>query len=173
MLGHEMLGLNSLASFAAAVPLNITPLSSRDGYSIIQCWQLASIPVEAMSAWNYGIGNTSRATWSIIEPRTVVADRHSRLTMVLNGLIHVSALAAATSSNSNYESAAPISPDGVYFQPGTLSSSILIATDLKNVSYVAGHWTEFPGNKPTVLVQTPFFDNKALDHTVLHDGPCA
>ncbi|KAK9772421.1 hypothetical protein SCAR479_10959 [Seiridium cardinale] len=129
-----------------------------------------------MSAWNYALGNTSRATWSIIEPRTVVGEAWAptvQLTMVLNGLIHVSAPAAATPSHSSYESATPISPEGACFQPGTLSSSVLIAADLKNNSYVAGHWTEFPGNEPTVLVQTPFVDNKAPDHTVLHDGPCA
>jgi hypothetical protein len=56
--------------------LNVTALTStQDGYSTIQCWQLtSSAPVAAMSALNYGIGNTSRATWSIIEPRTVVGE---------------------------------------------------------------------------------------------------
>jgi hypothetical protein len=52
------------------IPLNITAISSRNGYSVLECWQLASIPVDAMSAANYALGETSKATWSIIEPRT-------------------------------------------------------------------------------------------------------
>ena len=59
-----------------------------------------------------------------------------------------------------------------YFQPGTMASSMVIAADLKATSYVSGHWTEFPGNEPTVLMQTPFVGNQMPDHTVLHDGPC-
>lgn len=55
-----------------SVPLNITALSSQDGYSVIECWQLSSIPVEAMSAMNYNIGGTTTATWSTIKPRTIV-----------------------------------------------------------------------------------------------------
>lgn len=56
-------------------PLNITALAStEDGYSTIQCWQLAAVAVDAFSALNYDVGNTSQATWSIIEPRTVVGE---------------------------------------------------------------------------------------------------
>lgn len=58
----------SPASFA------ITALSSRNGHSVLECWELSSLPVEAMSAINFEIGNTTRATWSIIEPRTVVGE---------------------------------------------------------------------------------------------------
>lgn len=59
---------------ASSTPFNITALSSRDGYSVIECWQLSSVPVEAMSAMNYEIGNTTTATWSIIKPRTTVGE---------------------------------------------------------------------------------------------------
>lgn len=59
-----------------------------------------------------------------------------------------------------------------YFLPGTLSSSLLIAADLKSTSYIAGHWTEFPSNVPTVLVQTPFVNNEVPQHTVLYEGQC-
>jgi hypothetical protein len=63
-------------SHAAAVspPLNITALSSRNGYSVLECWQLSSVPVSYMSAVNYGVGNTTMATWSRIEPRTTVGE---------------------------------------------------------------------------------------------------
>jgi hypothetical protein len=96
---------------------------------------------------------------------------------VLNGLIHVSSPAAAGSGTfargkeASGGAGVPARVEG-YFQPGTLMSSMLIAADMRATSYVSGHWTEFPGNEPTVLMQTPFVDNKAPDHTVLHDGPC-
>jgi hypothetical protein len=73
-----ILGLGLLAGQAVAdntpPPLNITALSSRNGYSVIECWQLSSIPIDAMSAANYPIGNTTVATWSRIEPRTHIGE---------------------------------------------------------------------------------------------------
>lgn len=63
------------AATASIVPaLNITALSSRDGYSVLECWQLSSVPVDYMSAINYAIGNTTVATWSRIPPRTMVGE---------------------------------------------------------------------------------------------------
>ena len=60
---------------AANIPsLNITALSSRHGYSVLQCWQLSSIPLDFMAATNYAIGNTTMTTWSRIEPRTIVGE---------------------------------------------------------------------------------------------------
>jgi hypothetical protein len=56
--------------------------------------------------------------------------------------------------------------------PGTVQSSVLIAADLKSASIIAGHFTEFPSNEPTILVQVPFANNRAPQHTVLHGGPC-
>ena len=56
------------------IPLNITAISSRNGYSVLECWQLATVPVEAMSAANYALGDTTAATWSVIEPRTTVGE---------------------------------------------------------------------------------------------------
>lgn len=58
----------------ASPPFNITALSSRNGYSVIECWQLSSIPVDAMSAANYAIGDTTTAVWSRIEPRTHIGE---------------------------------------------------------------------------------------------------
>lgn len=89
--------------------------------------------------------------------------------MVLNGLIRVSAL---TRRESGSRDNADTSMVTAYFQPGTLSSSLLIAADLNETSFVSGHWTEFPSNEPTVLVQIPFFDNQVPQHEVLHEGPC-
>ncbi len=56
--------------------------------------------------------------------------------------------------------------------PGTVSSSVLIAADLKSLSTVAGHFTEFPSDEPTLAVQIPFVDDKAPAHKILHHGPC-
>ena len=55
-------------------PLNMTAISSRGGYSVLECWQLASVPVDAMSAANYVIGESTKATWSRIQPRTHVGE---------------------------------------------------------------------------------------------------
>ena len=59
---------------ATPLPLNITAISSRGGYSVLECWQLDSVPVDARSAANYLIGETTKATWSRIEPRTTVGE---------------------------------------------------------------------------------------------------
>jgi hypothetical protein len=56
--------------------------------------------------------------------------------------------------------------------PGTMRSSLLIAADLRSASTIAGHFTEFPSDEPTVLIQVPFEGNKIPDHTILHSGPC-
>jgi len=61
-------------SVTAAPPLNITALSSHNGYSVLECWQLSSIPAVYMSAVNYAMGNTTVATWSWIEPRTTAGE---------------------------------------------------------------------------------------------------
>lgn len=56
--------------------------------------------------------------------------------------------------------------------PGTLQSSVLIAADLKAASVIRGHFTEFPSDEPTVLVQIPFEGNRVPVHRVLYEGPC-
>jgi hypothetical protein len=55
-------------------PLNITALASRNGYSVLECWALSAIPVEAFSAINYKVANTTQAAWSIIKPQTLVGE---------------------------------------------------------------------------------------------------
>lgn len=51
--------------------LNITALASRNGFSVLECWQLASTGSYAMSATNWvASGNLTHAVYSIIEPRT-------------------------------------------------------------------------------------------------------
>ena len=56
--------------------------------------------------------------------------------------------------------------------PGTLRSSVLIAADIKALSTVVGHYTEFPSDEPTVLVQIPFEGGRAPEHVVLYEGGC-
>lgn len=87
---------------------------------------------------------------------------NDRLTMVLNGLIRVSTPYAPP----------PLNNTVAYFTPGTLSSSMLVAADTKETSYVAGHYTEFPSSEKTVLVQLPFAEDIAPGYVVLYDGPC-
>ncbi|OHF00982.1 hypothetical protein CORC01_03810 [Colletotrichum orchidophilum] len=171
----------------ASTPLNITALSTRDGYSVIECWQLTSVPVEARAALNYAVGgDLTSAEWSIIHPRTTVGEAWApavQLTVILNGLIRITSPAAPT--NASQATPSPSSPGSdasasqprpaqstAYIQPGTVSSSLVIAADLKNASVHAGHFTEFPGDEPTVLVQVPFAGNAAPEHVVVGEGPC-
>ncbi|KAK1449226.1 hypothetical protein CMEL01_08541 [Colletotrichum melonis] len=172
----------------AFTPLNITALSTRDGYSVIECWQLTSVPVEARAALNYAVGgDLTRAEWSIIQPRTTVGEAWApavQLTVILNGLIRITSPAPPRNASQATPSLSP--PGGssgdeastrpaqrtAYIQPGTVSSSLVIAADLKNASVHAGHFTEFPGDEPTVLVQVPFAGNAAPEHVVLGEGPC-
>ncbi|KAL2144227.1 hypothetical protein VTI28DRAFT_9438 [Corynascus sepedonium] len=176
--------------------LNITALSSRNGYSVLECWQLGAFPVDYMSAVNYALGNTTVATWSRIEPRTTVGEAwapHVQLSVVLNGLVRITApspglTTAGTAGTENHGSVCV--PDGLllrtnqvrreqrpethvaYAMPGTLRSSVLIAADLRSASMIAGHFTEFPSDEPTILVQIPFADDKAPEHAILYSGPC-
>lgn len=116
-----------------------------------------------------------------------------RLSIILNGLIRITSPAPSTVKGTYDNSSAASMPlpdhmalsgqvgaaDGKrpdtkvgYVMPGTLKSSVVIAADLKSISTLAGHYTEFPSDEPTVLVQIPFEGNKAPEHTVLYDGPC-
>ncbi|KAK2051273.1 hypothetical protein LY76DRAFT_676166 [Colletotrichum caudatum] len=173
----QMLGL-AAAQAAAFTALNVTALSSRDGYSVIECWRLTSVPDEARAALNYAVGgDLTRAEWSIIRPRTTVGEAWApavQLTVIVNGLIRITSPAPGNSSPDASPSSSPTPPGQTvaYIQPGTASSSVIIAADLKNVSVRAGHFTEFPGDEPTVLVQVPFGGNVAPEHTVVGEGPC-
>ncbi|OIW34284.1 hypothetical protein CONLIGDRAFT_650842 [Coniochaeta ligniaria NRRL 30616] len=162
----------------------ITALSSREGYSLLECWKLSSMPVEAMDAINFNIGSTTKATWSVIEPHTTVGEAWApsvQLSIILNGLIRITA-PSPISSNSSLATTPPLCPTNytnssqqtsvAYIMPGTIRSSVLIAADMKTTSYITGHYTEFPSNEPTVLIQIPFVDNLVPHHVVLHEGPC-
>lgn len=62
------------AAASSVSALNVTALSSRHGYSVLECWQLVSPPTNYMSAVNYVVGNVTEAVWSRIEPRTIVGE---------------------------------------------------------------------------------------------------
>ncbi|KAK4168365.1 hypothetical protein QBC43DRAFT_310143 [Cladorrhinum sp. PSN259] len=176
----------SATTTSQSPPLNITALSSRNGYSVLECWQLSSIPVEAMSAANYAISNTTQATWSRIEPRTEVGEAwapHVQLSVILNGLIRITSPAPDTRNSTAASVKArdgSMDDDGsgrpeskvAYVMPGSLVSSVVIAADLKSVSTIAGHYTEFPSDEPTILVQVPFVGDKVPEHKVLYEGAC-
>lgn len=59
-----------------------------------------------------------------------------------------------------------------YLMPGTMTSSIILVTDLRSESNIAGHGAEFPSNEPTVLVQIPFENDEIPAHIVLGAGSC-
>ncbi|KAK3380782.1 hypothetical protein B0H63DRAFT_560638 [Podospora didyma] len=197
-LAPFFLGLGTLATSPL---LNVTAISSRDGYSVLQCWQLSSIPVDAMSAANYVVGgNTTEARWSRIEPQTHVGEAWApsvQISIILNGLIRITSPAPQSSGSGSSTSTTTANASGsiesvqedllvieqdsssarpethvAYIMPGTVKSSVVIAADLKAASTLAGHFTEFPSGEPTILIQIPFESNKVPDHVVLYDGPC-
>lgn len=212
------------ATKPAHPPLNITALSSHDGYSVLECWQLASLPVDAMQAANYVVGGqTTKAVWSRIEPRTHIGEAWAphaqfvvpmsllwrlilsnllknhyscRLSIILNGLIRITSPAPRPTDGNgkgplndsvmmsighgevdmgvvreDQEYKKPETKTA-YILPGTLRSSMLIAADLKSISTLAGHYTEFPSDEPTLLVQIPFDGDVVPEHIVLYEGGC-
>ncbi|CAP67089.1 uncharacterized protein PODANS_4_4380 [Podospora anserina S mat+] len=188
------------ATKPAHPPLNITALSSHDGYSVLECWQLASLPVDAMQAANYVVGGqTTKAVWSRIEPRTHIGEAwapHAQLSIILNGLIRITSPAPRPTDGNgkgplndsvmmsighgevdmgvvreDQEYKKPETKTA-YILPGTLRSSMLIAADLKSISTLAGHYTEFPSDEPTLLVQIPFDGDVVPEHIVLYEGGC-
>jgi hypothetical protein len=106
--------------------------------------------------------------------------------MILNGLIRITSPAPAEGASKNSTGSMPLPNSEIvesgpgnrpeskvaYIMPGTLKSSVLIAADLKSASTLAGHFTEFPSDEPTVLVQVPFEGDKAPEHKVLYEGAC-
>lgn len=60
-----------------------------------------------------------------------------------------------------------------YLMPGTMTSSIILVTDLRIQSTILGHGAEFPSNEPTVLVQIPFENDEIPAHTVVGTGSCS
>lgn len=164
-----------------AIPFNITAISSANGTSQLECWSLSSVPVEAHSAINYVLGDVTTASWSVIAPRTTVGQAWApsvQLTVILNGLIRITAPAPLDSLNTtqvaklNTYSITKDKPVTTYIYPGTLKSSLLIAADTLAVSSLRGHFTEFPSGEDTILVQIPFVGNIAPAHTVLGLGDC-
>ncbi|KAK3076674.1 hypothetical protein LTS18_012364, partial [Coniosporium uncinatum] len=80
------------------------------------------------------------------------------ITAALSGLIHIT-----VNSSSTANSTKP-TPVEAWIQGGRYG--LLFAADTADFSAL-GHYAEFPGDAPTVLIQTPFADNKIPEHTVL------
>lgn len=59
-----------------------------------------------------------------------------------------------------------------YLMPGTMTSSIILVTDLRSQSTIVGHGAEFPSNEATVLVQIAFENDEIPAHTVVGTGSC-
>ena len=100
-----------------------------------------------------------------------------RITILLSGMIRITSPAPLTNNASVPVPGQDMSGDRpeekvAYIVPGTVKSSVLVAADLKALSTIAGHFTEFPANEPTVLVQVPFDGNRVPRHKVLYEGGC-
>lgn len=84
---------------------------------------------------------------------------HARFTAVLSGLIHIT-VPGSTLGPSASE---------VWIQGGR--NGLIIAADTPSQSQ-HGHFTVFPGDAATVLVQIPMANGVIPDHDILHAGPC-
>jgi hypothetical protein len=83
----------------------------------------------------------------------------ARFTIVLSGLVHIRAP----------DSTLGPSASETWIQGGR--NGLIIATDTSSRS-LHGHFTEFPSDTATVLVQIPMADGVIPEHDILHVGPC-
>jgi len=86
-----------------------------------------------------------------------------RITAALSGLIHITVNSSSTANSSNPTPVEAWIPGGRY--------GLLLAADTAEFS-AHGHYAEFPGDSPTVLLQSPFAGNKIPEHDVLYERPC-
>src|SRR5271155_252609 len=91
--------------------------------------------------------------------RTTLTLMHARFSIVLSGLVHIRAPASTLAPSASE----------VWIQGGR--NGLIIATDTSSRSR-HGHFTEFPSDTATVLVQIPMANGVIPDHDVLHVGPC-
>ncbi|KAF1983709.1 hypothetical protein K402DRAFT_396455 [Aulographum hederae CBS 113979] len=176
----------TIPSFNATLPpLNVTAISARDNISILECWQLATLPSIFAGAINFPLGAVEKASWAVIPPRTMVGLHNApyvQLVFALAGTVHIKTNQTIPRTSPSYSSTVwsslPSSPNDTFAVPEAEAwmhggrNGFFIAADTSNVSAV-GHVAEFPSDAATVLVQVPLEGNRVPEHTVLYEGVCA
>lgn len=81
---------STAAAATTTTPFNISALVSRDGYSVIECWQLAASSTYALFALNWILGNTTHVKLTMAEPGEISTDawapavQYVRIPLILN-----------------------------------------------------------------------------------------
>jgi hypothetical protein len=164
--------LASILTFAAAATaqlspnittptLNLTAISTSNGSSIFECWQLLSFVTSAgagtVGALNLFLGNLDNATYTVIPPRFDGGIHNApapQFVVFLSGLAHI------TLPNSTAEA---------WVQGGKYG--MIIAADSAEYS-TYGHITSYPSDADTVALQIPFEGGYYPTHSLLYEGPC-
>jgi hypothetical protein len=134
--------------------LNLTAITARHNASTLECWQLLNPPSTFAGAINYPLAASTGGYVGVIAPQTYIGQAwapHPQISLFLSGLGHI------TMPESSLE---------VWVQGGKYG--IILAMDTREIS-ARGHITDFPGGDTTVIAQFPCV---ALEHVVLHGGPC-
>ncbi|MCJ1363973.1 hypothetical protein MMC16_003082 [Acarospora aff. strigata] len=148
---------------AALTFLNLTAISTTNGESTLECWQLSDPFTVSNQAGTTGtavqqLGNVANASYVVL-PARFDGGLHNapavQYVAFLSGLAHI------TLPNSNQEA---------WVRGGR--NGLLIAADTAAVSK-EGHITEYPSNTETTALQIPIAEGTLPEHKVLYAGPCS
>jgi hypothetical protein len=141
--------------------LNLTAISTSNGSSIFECWQLpkfhSSSSAGTVGALNSFLGNLDNATYTVIPPHFDGGLHNApapQFVAFLSGLAHI------TLPNDTAEA---------WVQGGKYG--LIIAADSAEYS-MYGHITTYPSNADTIAIQMPFEGGYFPTHSVLYEGPC-
>jgi hypothetical protein len=141
--------------------LNLTAISTSNGSSIFECWQLPSFVTSAgagtVGALNLSLGKSRQRNIYRHPPRFDGGIHNAsapQFVVFLSGLAHI------TLPNSTAEA---------WVQGGQYG--MIIAADSTEYS-TYGHITTYPSRADTVALQIPFGGGYYPTHSLLYEGPC-
>ncbi|QDS68352.1 hypothetical protein FKW77_010718 [Venturia effusa] len=146
--------------------LNVTAIASRDGASVIECWQIPGFKASAdkgtIGSLSLFLGDVANATYTVLPPRFdggVHNAPANQFVLFTSGLAHITLPNTTLSPTTS-----------AWIQGGKYG--LIIAADTAGESKY-GHATAYPSDASSVALQVPFRDGGIPDHAVLYDGPCA
>jgi hypothetical protein len=161
ILGHATAATAQLSPNVTTPSLNLTAISTSNGSSIFECWQLPNFYTSSgagtVGALNLFLGNLDNATYTVIPPRF---DGGIHNAPAPQFVAYLSGLARITLPNSTAEACV---------QGGNYG--LMIAADSAEYS-TYGQITTYPSDADTVTLQIPFEGGYFPVHSVLYEGPC-
>lgn len=141
--------------------LNLTTISTSNGSSIFECWQLPNFYTSSgagtIGALNLFLDNLDNATYTVIPPRFDGGLHNApapQFVVFLSGLAHITL---------------PNSTEKAWVQGGKYG--LIIAADSAEYS-TYGHITTYPSDADTVALQILFEGGYFPPHSVLYEGAC-